>query len=154
ISGIVSLSNASHVVNVADGSAADDLLISAAVLGGGATSPLLTKNGTGLLALTNANTFNGAVVVNHGILDARNQLALGAADGTTTSGTTVAAGATLRINPGSGVPGAGVGNELLTLNGGFVGSGVTASDGSTVTLDVVSGTNALGNVILGNAAAA
>ena len=53
---------------------------------------MLTKNGTGVLALTNANTFQGRALVAFGVLDVRNAFALGAGDGTTNTDTTVNAG--------------------------------------------------------------
>ena len=45
-------------------------------------------NGTGLLALTNDNTFLGRATVAFGILDLRNPFALGAADNSTSNDTT------------------------------------------------------------------
>src|SRR5262249_28059358 len=131
VSGVVALSNAGHTFNVADGAAADDLLVSAVVTGGGTNTTVLTKNGTGLMSLSGANTFAGRVTVAFGILDIRNSLALGAPDGTAQNDTTVNAGATLRLN-GSGLL---IGNELLTLNGAAVGSGATLADGTLVQLD-------------------
>src|SRR5262249_42156989 len=80
ITGNLSLSSAAHTFAVADGAAADDLLISGNLIGGGSNQNVLTKSGTGLLALTGSNSFAGKVNVGVGILDVRNSLALGATD--------------------------------------------------------------------------
>jgi autotransporter-associated beta strand protein len=146
---------------VADGTAADDLRIDAAIVGGGSgTGGVLTKNGTGLMALTNVNTYLGKTTLNFGILDVRNGFGLGNADGTTNNDTTVTAtnvngvlyGPTLRLNTGGGAAVA-VGNEALTLNGALIGSGAATADGRLISLDSSAGTNCwLGPVTLANGA--
>ncbi len=75
----------------------------------------LTKNNAGMLILSGANTYSGGTTVNAGILDIRNDGALGAA----TAGTTIVSGAALQIEGGITVTG-----EQLTLNGtGLAGTG-------------------------------
>lgn len=51
--------------NVADGAAADDLLISGVI----SVDNILNKNGDGVLRLTGANTYNANTVVNAGVLE-------------------------------------------------------------------------------------
>jgi len=69
----------------------------AAALGG---SGKLTQAGTGTLVLTGANSYTGATTVSQGIL----QVGIGGTDGTlgNNSHTSIAAGAELRINRGTG----------------------------------------------------
>ncbi len=74
----------------------------------------LIKSGSGVLALSAANTYTGATSVGSGSVD----IQANAAFGTTGSGTTVAAGAALTVN-GSGLTVA----EPLTLNGTGVSGG-------------------------------
>src|SRR5262249_43114753 len=154
ISGILSLSNTAHNFNVADGAAADDLLVNAVVLGGntGTAGVSLLKNGTGLMALTGANAYTGRTQAAFGVLDVRNGFALGAADGTTNTDTLVNAGATLRLNAAGGAAVA-VGNEGLTLTGTIIGSGASLADTRLITLDSSSGNNSwAGNITLASAA--
>ncbi|HND52556.1 MAG TPA: autotransporter-associated beta strand repeat-containing protein, partial [Pirellulaceae bacterium] len=153
VTGVLSWTNASHSIVVADGSAADDVAISASMLGGGAVTSL-SKTGPGLVALAGSGSFGGAVNVNFGVVDVRNSTALGVADGTTANGTTVAAGATLRISTGSSGD-VIVGNELLSLSSGALGSGTSLTDLTAVPLDVLGGANEWsGDVMMATAAAA
>ncbi|MHA8077310.1 beta strand repeat-containing protein [Aquirufa sp. TARAVU-A1A] len=73
--------------------------------GGGVLA--LTKNGTGILTLSNANTHSGATLLNAGGILATNNTALGDALGTTT----VASGAVLQIQGGIQVA------ENVTISG-------------------------------------
>lgn len=74
----------------------------------------LTKTTEGTLTLSRANTYSGLTSVNAGVLNVRHGSALGA----TSSGTTVADGASVEIQGGISV------SEPLTLNGaGFSGGG-------------------------------
>jgi autotransporter-associated beta strand protein len=76
----------------------------------------LSKTLASVLTLDGANSYAGATVIHQGILYLRNSQALGLADGTAASGTTVLDGASLGLIQVS------VANEALVLNGpGFGG---------------------------------
>ena len=91
------------------------------------------KTGTGTQTLSGANTFDGAVAVNQGILVATSAAALGS----TVGSTTVSSGAQLQVSGTAAVA------ENLTLNGsGVSGTGALLHTGSNKTL---SGTIALGS---------
>ncbi|MGL4551276.1 MAG: autotransporter-associated beta strand repeat-containing protein, partial [Gemmataceae bacterium] len=90
----------------------------------------LTKEGTGTVQLSSANSYRGITTVNNGVLRITNRLALGAADGAIGTGTVVTQSigkaGTLEIeapavpDPDDFVPALSpfvVVNELLTLNG-------------------------------------
>lgn len=68
--------------------------------------------GTGVLMLEGANTFGGAIFINAGLVSVADPLALGAADGTPATGTTVAAGAGISLFAGQII-----GNEWLSIAG-------------------------------------
>jgi fibronectin-binding autotransporter adhesin len=80
----------------------------------------LTKDGPGMLTLSNANTFSGLIVVSNGTLQAGNASSLGS----TNAGTEIRSGATLDINgislynPGEYVTiaGAGLNNTGAVIN--------------------------------------
>ncbi len=83
----------------------------------------VNKVGTGTAVLTAANTYSGTTTVSRGVLNIRNAGALGAADGTAATGTTVVANATLALQGGIAV-----GNEALSLAGlGVNGGGALRS---------------------------
>lgn len=128
-----------RTINVADGSQATDLLITAQVASGN-----LVKTGDGRLTLAGNNIYSGPTSVNEGILNIRTNTALGGA----TNGTTVASGATLELqkdaayNNGNDLT---IASEALTLNGTGVGN--------TGALRNVAGNNTWGGAItLGSAA--
>jgi autotransporter-associated beta strand protein len=107
----------------------------------------LTKNGTGTLTLSGANTYSGTTTIVAGTLAAQNAAALG----TTDAGTTVIAGATLQI-----ADGVAIGAETLTLSGAGVGSNgaliVTsggASFGGAITLGASASIGGNGSLTLG-----
>ncbi len=81
----------------------------------------LTKNGGGKLTLSGANTYSGTTNVNAGILNIRNNSALG----NNANGTIVSSGAKLQLQNNITVTG-----EALTLNGG---SFVNATGGAITT---------------------
>ena len=92
----------------------------------------LTKNGTGTLTLSSANTYTGVTTVNAGTLTVGN----GSALGTTAGGTTVSSGATLDVN------GQNLGTEIVTISGtGDGGNGAIVNTGATQI-------NALGRIVL------
>jgi fibronectin-binding autotransporter adhesin len=70
----------------------------------------ITKLGTGMFTLSNANTYSGLTTANAGTLRAGNGLSLG----NSTSGTTINSGATFDIN------GYNLGTEAFVLNGGTI----------------------------------
>jgi autotransporter-associated beta strand protein len=90
----------------------------------------LTKSGGGTLTLSGANSYTGATSVSAGVLNIRNNTALG----TTAAGTTVTSGAALQIQGDITV-----GAEALTLDG----TGIS-SDGA---LRNISGNNTWGGTI-------
>lgn len=116
----------------------------------------VTKTGAGSQILNGSNTYAGATTVNTGTLVLGNANALGS----TSAGTTVAAGAQLRLNASDS--GFTIGNEALTISGQGVSSGgalrnaagnntyqgmvtlganatIGAASGTSFTLDVSSG---------------
>ncbi len=122
---------ANRTFTIGDSSAATaDLTISSIISG----SNNLTKQGTGTLVLTNANTYTGTTTVSTGVLNIQNNTALG----TTANGTSVTSGAALELQGGIAV-----GNETITLNGTGISSGGA--------LRSVSGNNSIsGGIVLGS----
>jgi len=111
---------------VADGSAATDLSISAAVTGTGG----IVKSGPGLMLLSGANTYTNTTAVNGGVLAISSDTALG----DTSGGTFVNSSGTLLFNTGvNNLP------EVLTINGsGSSGQGALYSLGiATIQTNVV-----------------
>ena len=91
----------------------------------------VTKTGAGTLTLQGANSYNGVTSVQDGTLVAANSSALGVADGTAATGTTVDDGATLALQGNITIN-----NEAITLNGlgaaGQPGAMVNISGNNTV----------------------
>ncbi len=102
----------------------------------GAGALALTKNGTGTLTLSGANTYDGATTISVGALNAQSNTALGNA----TAGTSVTSGAALELQNNITITG-----EALTLNG----TGVTAAPNGA--LRNVSGNNTwTGTITIGS----
>lgn len=122
----------SLAVNVADGTAADDLLISGNITqntDAGSGARTLTKTGTGTLHLSGANAFTGVASVNAGMVKIGNKNALGAFD-TAVTKVVVADGGTVDFNGvvdatyGYTISGTGAdGNGALVNNGSSIGNG-------------------------------
>ena len=114
----------------------------------------LTKIGAGSAQISGGNSFTGAVQISTGNVAVDNGAALGSADGTPATGTTVSSGAALNVLA------VAVGNERLSLAGfgslagGLYGSG-TASWGGPIVLTADSaispngGTFTISNTISG-----
>jgi autotransporter-associated beta strand protein len=96
-----------------------------------AGSANLTKNGTGILTLDNPNSYTGTTTIAAGTVIAGNNAALGS----TVSGTTVAANATLDIN------GKNLSTEVITISGAGDGSGAVINSGAEQI-------NAIGRLVL------
>jgi autotransporter-associated beta strand protein len=124
VSGNLNLGGVQREMNIANGTAIDDLAISAAVSNGG-----ILKTGAGRLVLSGSNPFDGDVVVSNGVVAVAASSGLGSSVG----GTTVANGARLELRNNVAVA-----NERLTLNG---------SGGGLGALDNVSDTNSWGGPI-------
>lgn len=122
----------SLAVDVANGSAADDLLISGNITentDAGSGARTLTKTGAGTLTLSGANAFTGNVTLNGGTLKIGNKNALGAFN-TAVTKVTVASGASVDFNGvvdatyGYTISGTGVdGNGALVNKGAAIGNG-------------------------------
>ncbi len=108
-------------VDVADGTAANDLTISSQMLDHGGVSSL-TKTGNGTLLLSGASTFTGPTTVNAGTL---------LVNGSLTGTASVTANATLGGNGSITTPGA-----ITLATGGKLAPGASAG---TLTLDAASG---------------
>jgi len=143
------------VVDTANGAAAVDLAITGPVTentGGGSGGRTITKNGTGTLLLSGANTYSGGTVINAGTLLVNNASGSGTGSGAVTIASTATLGGTgtlsgaVTVNgtlaPGQGL--GGISTGALTL---AAGSNATLEvDTTAVTADVV---HVTGNVTLG-----
>ncbi|MGA2854711.1 MAG: autotransporter-associated beta strand repeat-containing protein, partial [Verrucomicrobiota bacterium] len=109
ISGRLNLGGAEREFHVANGTATDDLVVSAAIASGA-----ILKTGSGRLVLGGNNTFDGLTTISNGVI----AISYGTALGSTVGGTIVADGARLELE--SNIV---VGAESLTLNGSGGGLG-------------------------------
>ncbi len=110
MAGTMDLNGGVRTITVKNGS--DTISAAIGSSGGG-----ITKEGTGTLTLSGANSYTGAVTVNAGILAVSNATGLGP---TTSSNTTVNSGATLQVSGSITI------NEKINLNG----TGSTGTNGS------------------------
>ncbi|HEY9249804.1 MAG TPA: autotransporter-associated beta strand repeat-containing protein, partial [Rariglobus sp.] len=109
--GIVLGTNTHRVIDVANGSAGTDAVLSGVLSGSGAT---LVKKGAGTLSLDNANTYTGATLVSEGTL------ALGASGSLASTTYSIANGATFDVSAQSSYSLAAV---AVTIDVGSAGSG-------------------------------
>lgn len=123
-----------HAFTIADGAAASDLTISAALTG----SATLTKSGTGTLTLSGTNSgFSGTLSHTAGTLTAATANALGTGQFNFNGGTLSGPGSTLTITgnsyqlQGGGTGGTLAGASDLTLSGNW-----TTSSAASLTLNV------------------
>ncbi len=131
-----------RTIQVNDGCAAIDAIVSGVISTASGGTRGITKTGTGTLVLSGANSYDGTTTVSAGVLNIQNSTALG----TTTGSTSVTSGATLQIQ------GVNVGAEALTLNGAGVASVSGGAIGQNGALVNVSGTNSYGGLLtLGSA---
>ena len=133
---------------------AGDVILSGRISGaGGLIKGTAGTSGTGdtgrlTLSGTSANAYRGATAVNHGVLRIRKAGALGAATAASTDDTTVAAGATLELDPETG-------NLTIDANEGLslAGEGALSASARLGALRNTRGDNTIsGNIALtGNA---
>lgn len=122
------------------------------VISNGSGTGTLTKDGTGTLTLTGSNNYSGATTISAGVVNIRNDYALGS----TGAGTTVASGAALQLQNNISVgaealslSGTGVSNDgaLRNLSGNnSYGGAITVASAST-RINSDSGTLSLGGTI-------
>ena len=129
---------------------AGDVILSGRISGAGGLIKGTAVTDTGRLTLSgiNPNTYAGATAVNHGVLRIRKAGALGAATSAGTDDTTVAAGATLELDPETG-------NLTIDANEGLslAGQGALSASARLGALRNTRGDNTIsGNIALtGNA---
>jgi autotransporter-associated beta strand protein len=128
-SGKLDLTFGNLVLNVADGAAATDLLITTAIsenTGAGSGAKSLTKTGAGTLVLAGTNTYTGATTVSNGTLRVDGTLAAGSVvtvvPGATLGGTGTVGGATTIA--GTLAPGDSMGTLYFGSTLSFAPSGV------------------------------
>lgn len=146
ISGKLSLGSATRTMTVADGSASNDLSISAAISGTGSAG--LTKAGSGNLLLSGSNTFTGTTSINAGTITASGGSAISDSGGVTidSAGTfALSTDETIGALNGAGsvVSASATGVRDLTVTGGGTFSGVISDGAGTVALAVNSSANTL-----------
>jgi fibronectin-binding autotransporter adhesin len=159
ITGRIDLTFASGTLDVADGAAADDLVISAAILqntGGGSGAKSITKTGAGTLLLSGTNSYAGGTFIDAGLVKAGSSRALGA-ENAAASTVTIAAGATLDINRVTGntgdffygmtIAGAGTAGQGALINtGANGGTGLRQTPNITLSADATIGGS--GNILM------
>lgn len=140
----------SLTLNVADGTAVNDLVLSGVIsqnTGAGTGAKGITKTGAGTVLLSNANTYTGTVAVNGGTLKIGNKNALGPFQtGRPVTQVVVADGATVDFNGvadaiyGYTIAGAGVGGlGALVNNGGAIGTGTAQTTNLKLAADAAIG---------------
>jgi autotransporter-associated beta strand protein len=124
----IALTRGNLSLNVADGAATDDLVLSGSLLPYGTNNPqAVIKSGAGTAVLTGTGTYTGGTSVNDGVLQIGTALTSGGGVLPTTGDTAIAAGATLRFAHGvTGPEYAGTLSGSGTLE--VVGTGGTSND--------------------------
>ncbi|MEY3895846.1 MAG: hypothetical protein RLZZ214_1366, partial [Verrucomicrobiota bacterium] len=89
----ISFSNQKRTVQVEDGAAAVDAILSGTLIGSADTPTGLNKTGPGVLSLTNTNTYPGTTTVSDGVLRLQNAAALPSANLQLTGGAILGLGA-------------------------------------------------------------
>jgi fibronectin-binding autotransporter adhesin len=160
----IDLTNTSLNVDVAEGLAANDLVISGNIsqnTGAGSGNKSITKTGSGTLLLSGSNSFTGGVVVNAGTIKIGHQNALGAyLSGRPVNQVTVSSGAAVDFSGindatyGYTISGTGLGGTgSLTNTGTAIGNGIAQT--SNITLAANAAIGGSGNwAVLTNAYAA
>lgn len=136
--GIVDLSGGTRVFNVGNGSSDVDLDVVAPITNGG-----LTKNGTGTMRLSDANTFAGPVTVNAGILRYNHSSGL---TSSTSTVVTVNNNATLDMNGFADTIAAlasAAGNTTGLVTQGAAGLTLAATSGTNTYSGKITGTGTL-----------
>jgi autotransporter-associated beta strand protein len=137
---------------VADITGSGDLVISAPISQTGGTRSLIRDgSGSGKLILSGNNTFSGGVYINTGIVEARNDNALGSGAATIASGAALELSNSIDISEaislgGSGVGGNGAIRSLSgsnTLSGNLTLTGDTRFQADSTATLTLSGANAL-----------
>ena len=130
--GFIDMNGGTRTFTINNGSAAQDMLISARIQNGA-----IVKDGAGTLALTGDNTFAGTTTVNAGTLEAGGAGALGATSSVSVSGgTLLLSGTGNRVNDAAAVTLSGgtillSGNVTETMGTLTLGSGTSILDFST-----------------------
>lgn len=133
------------VFDVADGTAADDLLISSAIGNGSTGNHNMIKSGAGAMKLTGVNSFTGNVTVNGGTLDLTTGKLYNAGYNNANV-VTVNTGGTLRVGSFSYDAGSGFGkladySARRVINGGTIEvSGASHSSGNDFSVGASGGT--------------
>jgi len=161
ITGRIDLTYSSGTVDVADGAAADDLVISASILqntGAGSGAKSITKTGAGTLLLSGTSSYAGGTFINAGLVKAGSSRALGA-ENTDPSTVTIADGATLDINRVTGntgdfyygmtIAGSGTEGQGALINTGADGS-TTLRQTPNITLSADAAIGGSGNILMIN----
>jgi len=161
ITGRIDLTFASGTLDVADGAAADDLVISAAILqnsGAGSGAKSITKTGAGTLLLSGTNSYAGGTFIDAGLVKAGSSRALGA-ENAAASTVTIAAGATLDINRVTGntgdffygmtIAGAGTAGQGALINTGANGN-TNLRQTPNITLSADATIGGSGNILMIN----
>ena len=163
--GTIDLGGGNRTFNVADGTAATDLLISARITNGG-----LNKTGAGTLTLTSSNPYGGGTTINAGTLQLLNAsltgggtVAVGTAGTLTGTAATIVGNVTLTGNGVVNLTGGTVFGSLNVTGGFWNGNasvlGTTTSSSGTFTIGtganlIANGGLAVtgGSIVAGNAA--